>query len=42
MVVARDCEERRMGSYLLPSIKFHLFKMIRVLEMNGDDGYITI
>ena len=34
--------EGRMGSYCLIGIEFQFYKMKRVMEMDGSDGFITL
>ena len=38
MVVARGWWERTMASYCLMGIEFQLYKMKRVMRMDGGDG----
>ena len=35
-------EGEGVGSYYLVGIEFHVFKMKRVLEMDGGEGYTTV
>ena len=37
----RTWEEEGMGSYCLVGKQFQFYKMRRVLEMDGGDGYTT-
>lgn len=37
-MVSRDCGERGIGSYCLMGIKLKIYKVKRVMEMDGGDG----
>lgn len=42
LVVARCWEERKMGSYYFVHIEFQFYKVKRVLEIDGDNGYTIV
>lgn len=42
MVVARSWGEREMGNYCLVGIEFQFFKMKRIMERDGSDGWTTL